>query len=128
MSIERAGGRRERGKGMCYAVERGRGGGGQNCVGRANARHRNKGEISSTKMQDYLPKSETVDHRDPDEWRYSRTADRHGDVLVHVELLRLQRAAHDQLVSRMPVINLTTNPPLRLMQFASEDSSRRRGE
>lgn len=67
-------------------------------------------------MQDDLPKSETAGHRDPDEWRYSRTADRHGDVLVHVELLRLQCAAHDQLVSRMPVVNLTANPPLHLMQ------------
>lgn len=75
-----------------------------------------KAKNSSTKMQDYLPKNETVDHRDPDEWRYSRTADRHGDVLVHVKLLRLQRTAHDQIVSRMPVINLTTNPPLHLMQ------------
>lgn len=51
-------------------------------------------------MQDDLPKSETDDHRDADEWRYSRTADRHGDVYVRLELLRLQRAVHDQLVSR----------------------------
>ncbi|TGZ44737.1 hypothetical protein DBV15_09150, partial [Temnothorax longispinosus] len=71
------------------------------------ARHRNKG-VFSTKMQDDLPKSGTVDQRDADEWRYSRTAEPHGDAYVRHDPLRLQRAVHDQLVSRTPVICILT--------------------
>ncbi|XP_018375636.1 PREDICTED: uncharacterized protein LOC108769256 [Trachymyrmex cornetzi] len=48
-------------------------------------------------MQDDLPKSETVDHHDVDEWRYSRTADRH-------ELLR---TIHYQLANKGHSISLT---------------------
>lgn len=77
------------------------------------ARHRNKG-VSSTKMQDDLPKSETVDHHDADEWRYSRTADRHGDVYVLHELLCLQRAVHGQLVSQTRYYFSTLLPSLSL--------------
>lgn len=87
--------------------------------------HRNKG-VSSTKMQDDLPKYETIVGY-PNEWRYSRTVGRHGDVLVPNELLHLQRAAHDQLVSRTPAVNSTTNPSLLLMQRTSDDSFGRRG-
>jgi len=57
------------------------------------------------KMQDDLPKSETVDHHDVDEWRYSRTADRHN-VYIRLYIHELLRTVHDQLVSQIRYFNL----------------------
>lgn len=80
-------------------------------------------------MQDDLPKSETArHHRDADEWRYSRTADPHDNVYVRLELLRLQRAVHDQLVSQTHYYFSTLPPsaPLFLTQWLLQERVRRR--